>query len=175
MNTTTLAALAVLLALPASAQQTIPSIGLPATWLKTNPTEGRIDAQFTWSAVDLASLPAGETETLRLREAHIVITARQPGIFDRLGGRCLFLMRAVASDYSASGSCLLADADGDTIFERFEEASGKGHAVITGGTGKFAGLTGEYDLDTSARYASVTEGMDQGVGTKTGVWRRSGS
>ena len=47
--------------------------------------------------------------------------------------------------------------------------------MITGGTGKFAGLTGEYDVDTSGWYASVREGMQQGVGTKKGTWRMSGS
>ena len=61
-------------------------------------------------------------------------------------------------DYERSGSCQLADADGDQIFERIDEAGGKGHAVIAGGTGKFAGLTGEYDFDTSGWYASVREG-----------------
>ena len=40
--------------------------------------------------------------------------------------------------------------------------------MIIGGTGKFAGLTGEYDFHTSDWYASVREGTDQGVGTKTG-------
>ena len=136
----------------------------------TGPTRASPGAWTT-----LASPSAGEAEDLLVREGHIVVTANTPGPFDRLGGRCLLMMRASSDGYSATGSCLLADADGDTIFERIEEASGKGHAVITGGTGKFAGLTGEYDFQTSDWYASVREGTDQGIGTKTGVWRMSGS
>jgi hypothetical protein len=173
MKAMTFTALGFALALPVSAQNATPSIGLPAL---PAPTEGKIDARFTWSVTDLANLPAGEAGALRLREAHIVITANAPGLFDRLGGRCLMMMRTGAGDdYAASGGCLLADADGDRIFEHFEEAAGRGHAVITGGTGKFAGLSGEYELDTTAWYTAVREGTDQGVGTKIGVWRKSGS
>jgi hypothetical protein len=162
MKATALAALALALALPAAAQD-------------AKPTEGKIDASFTWTSVDLASLPAGETEELYLNEAHLVVTANEPGLFDGLGGRCLLLMRVTGADaYTGSGSCLLADADGDRIYERVEEASGKGHATITGGTGKFAGITSEYDF-TTTWYASVREGTNQGVGTKTGTWHMSGS
>ena len=141
---------------------------------EAKPTEGRIDATFTWSVTTLASLPAGEAEELLLQRGLLRDHGQRAGAFRPLGGRCLFLSGASGGATTAVGSCLLADADGDQIFERIEEAAGKGHAVITGGTGKFAGLTGEYDFD-SVWYASVREGVDQGVGTKTGVWRMSGS
>jgi hypothetical protein len=148
------------------------AVALPAWAQDAKPTEGRIDANFTWSLVELASVPAGEAQSVSVNEVALVITGNEPGPFHRLGGRCLFLSR---TNGEASGSCQLADADGDQIFERVEEAGGKGHAVISGGTGKFAGLSGEYEVDASGWYASVREGMHQGVGTKKGVWRMSGS
>jgi hypothetical protein len=147
---------------------------LPA-WAQDAGSEGPIDANFTWSVVDLASIPAGADAAVHLREAHIVITGKEPGLFDRLGGRCLMLVNAAGESFESTGSCQLADAEGNQIFERIEEVGGQGHAVITGGTGKFAGLSGEYDFDTSGWYTSLREGMDQGVGTKTGTWHMSGS
>jgi hypothetical protein len=161
MKSTGLAALALAVALPAWAQD-------------TTPTEGTIDATFTWSLVDLASVPAGEAQSVSVSEVQLVITGAEPGPYERLGGRCLFFSRMDGDAYEASGDCELADADGDRIFERIEETGGEGHAVIAGGTGKFAGLTGEYAY-TTTWYASVREGTQQGVGTKTGAWRMSGS
>ena len=130
MKSTGLAALALAVALPAWAQD-------------AKPTEGRIDAYFTWSLVDLASVPAGEGQSVSVNEVLLVITGNEPGPYERLGGRCLFFSRL---NGDASGSCQLADADGDRIFEQIEETSGKRHAVITGGTGKFAGITGEHEF-----------------------------
>jgi hypothetical protein len=158
MKSTGLAALALAVALPAWAQD-------------AKPTEGRIDASFTWSLVDLASVPAGEWQNVSVNEVLLVITGNEQGPYERLGGRCLFFSRP---NGDASGSCQLADADGDRIFEQIEETSDKRHAVITGGTGKFAGITGEHEL-TLEWYTSVREGTQQGVGRKTGTWRMSGS
>jgi hypothetical protein len=104
-------------------------------------------------------------------EVLLVITGDEPGPYDQQGGRCLFFSRG---NGDASGSCQLADADGDQIFEQIEETGDKRHAVITGGTGKFAGISGEYEF-TITWYASVGEGAQQGVGRKTGTWRMSGS
>lgn len=163
MKTTGLVALALAIALPAWAQD-------------ATPTEGVIDASFTWSQVDLASVPAGGTQSVSVNEVQLVISGNAPGPFERLGGRCVFLTRMEGEAYEMSGSCQLADGDGDQIFERVDETNGKGQAVISGGTGKFEGLTGEYEVDTSTGwYASVREGLQQGVGTKKGVWHMSGS
>ena len=86
MKSTGLAALALAIALPAWAQD-------------AKPTEGRIDASFTWSLVDLASLPAGEGQSVSVSEVLLVITGNEPGPFDRLGGRCLFLSRVNGEAY----------------------------------------------------------------------------
>ena len=158
MKSTGLAALAQALALPAWAQD-------------AKPTEGKIDASFTWSLVDLASVPAGEGQSVSVNEVLLVVTGNEPGPYQQLGGRCLFFSRV---NGDASGSCHLADPDGDQIFEQIEETGGKRHGAITGGTGKFAGITGEHEF-TLTPYASVREGTQQGVGRKTGTWRMSGS
>ena len=45
------------------------------------------------------------------------------------------------------------------------------NAVLVGGTGKFAGITGEQDY-TTTWYSSVRDGVNQGTGVKTGRWKR---
>ena len=75
MKSTGLAALALAVALPAGAQD-------------AKPTEGVIDASFTWSVVDLASLPAGEAEE-RARERGAARDHRQRAGAVRPAGRPL--------------------------------------------------------------------------------------
>ncbi len=137
-------------------------------------TEGEIDATFTWSSIDLADTPAGEAQMNVLSDALIVITANKPGPLDKLVGSCL--MQSVNNTktlaFRLTGTCTLVDAEGDMVFETIEESDGKGEATITGGTGKFAGLTGEYTLE-STWYGSIRPGMNQGIGRKTGTWRRA--
>ncbi len=157
MKPTICATLALALALPVAAQE-------------TGPTGWATDATYTWSTIDLATAPAADGATASLSEAHLVMTASEPGPMDRLAGRCLLQMRSLGPSYTATGSCALADADGDMIFETVEETDGKGHAVLTGGTGKFEGITGEHDYALTW-YASVREGENQGTGSKTGSWR----
>ncbi len=137
-------------------------------------TEGEIDATFTWSSIDLADTPAGEDRMNVLGDVLIVITANKPGPLDRLVGSCLTqsVNNTKTLTYRLTGTCTLVDAEGDMVFETIEETDGKGEATITGGTGKFAGLTGEYTLE-STWYGSIRPGMNQGTGRKMGAWRRA--
>ncbi len=159
MNSFPLAAFVVALALPAFAQD-------------AQPTEGEIDSSFTWSSVDIATIPAARDGTVSLSEVRLVLTANHPGLIDRLAGTCLLKGIAHGEDWEATGDCAFADADGDRLFESLTETGGKGHSVLTGGTGKFAGITGELDY-TTTWYASLRAGENQGVGSKTGHWKRT--
>ena len=49
-------------------------------------------------------------------------------------------------DWKSTGSCTLADAEGDLLFEDVSEGSGTGQGKLTGGTGQFAGITGEHAI-----------------------------
>lgn len=147
-------------------------LGLPALAQDAVSAEGAIDVAFTWSAIDLASIPAPDGGTTSVAEAHLVLTSNNGGPIDRLAGTCLLQGLTRGQDWQSSGSCTLADAEGDFLFETIEETGDKGHAVLTGGTGKFAGISGEHDY-TTTWFSSVRAGENQGVGVKKGHWRRT--
>ena len=58
--------------------------------------------------------------------------------------------------------------------EQFEDSGAgelsTGRGTLTGGTGKFAGIRGEYDIEI-AFVASPRDGLFQGIGHKKGNWR----
>lgn len=147
------------------------SLGMPLLAEEAAPTEGVIDARFTWSSVDLATAPAAGDGTAMLLEARLVVESNVGGPIDQLAGTCLMKGVMQGQDWRSTGSCALKDADGDLLFEEVEETGDKGHGVFTGGTGKFAGISGEHDI-TTTWFASIRDGENQGVGTKTGHWRR---
>lgn len=147
------------------------AFALPALGEDATPMEGDIAAKFSWSSVDLANIPAPGGGSVVLTEVHLVVTETAPGPFDRLAGRCLFQGLLAGEDWTSTGACTLADADGDLLFEDVTEQGGAGKGRLTGGTGKFAGITGEHAI-TTTWFASIREGENQGVGTKTGHWKR---
>ena len=71
-------------------------------------------------------------------------------MFDKMSARCTALSVDSGSKKYIDGACVLADADGDKIFSTFDTrdvdksqpSMGCGTHVITGGTGKYAGITG---------------------------------
>ncbi|MBP7000585.1 hypothetical protein [Amaricoccus sp.] len=157
MNTIPLAVLVVAFALPVLAED-------------ARPMEGDIKADFSWSSVDLSSIPAPEGGSVVVTEAHLVVTnGSEP--FDKLAGRCLLLGLMQGEDWTSTGACTLADADGDLLFEDVTEEGGAGRGKLTGGTGKFAGITGEHAI-TTTWFSSIRSGENQGMGTKTGRWKR---
>lgn len=135
-----------------------------------DPAEGEVDATFTWTAIDLATQPAPYGGAASLIEAHLVVTSNAGGPIDGLAGTCLLRGQSRGQDWQASGTCALKDADGDFLFEAVEEVGDKGHSVLTGGTGKFAGITGEHDY-TTTWFSSVRDGESQGIGVKKGHWK----
>ena len=70
--------------------------------------------------------------------------------FDKMSARCTALSVDSGSKKYIDGACVLADADGDKIFSTFDTrdvdksqpAMNCGTHIITGGTGKYAGITG---------------------------------
>jgi hypothetical protein len=156
MKTIPLAVLALAFALPALAED-------------AKPMEGDIDVDFSWSSVALSSIPGAGGGSVVVSEAHLVLTGKAP--FDKLAGRCLFTDVQAGESGKSTGACALADADGDMLFEDVTLEGDGGRGVLTGGTGKFAGMTGEHAV-TLTWFSSIREGENQGVGTKTGHWKR---
>jgi len=102
------------------------------------------------------------------------------GPLHNLTGRCLgwFVIDRAAGSHEQRGQCNFADADGDIVYERFDfEPQALGEVRIgtgrwTGGTGKYVGLRGEFEIRVRT-LKPATEGIVQSIGTKEGRFRFS--
>lgn len=137
------------------------------------PSEEPIDSMFTWTVRQQTMPTAGGMEAFTA-EAFLVLTAASPGsILDKLAARCLMAGKQspTGSEYSSTGTCTFTDAAGDQIFETFEETGAAGGSgELIGGTGKFAGISGEHTI-TEEMFGSPTEGVWQGIGQKKGTYK----
>jgi hypothetical protein len=87
-------------------------------------------------------------------------------MFDKMSARCTALSVDSGSKKYIDGACVLADADGDKIFSTFDTrdvdksqpSMGCGSHVITGGTGKYAGITGSEPFACNAMPALAGAG-----------------
>ena len=158
------------------------SLPIATPSLAAEPTKVSIDASFTWTVRDLSTMAIADGREAYVSESFLVLTQKvspkEPSVFPNLGGRCMSYGAGdpMTSAYQLSGWCELKDIDGNSLFEKFEESSagngapGIGKGMITGGTGKFVGVTGQHDLEDHY-YASPTDGVFQGIGSKKGVWQ----
>jgi len=90
-------------------------------------------------------------------------------MFDRLGVRCVGTFQAGAS----RGDCAATDRDGDALrlTYRSPDDAGATSAVIVGGTGKFAGLSGRFEGASAAIPADP--GLPLFVTRQRVSWKRS--
>jgi hypothetical protein len=138
--------------------------------------EGEIELTFSADVRELTKIPAGATQEVSLVEASLVFTETVSGPMERAGARCLALGRfdPETQEWGGRGTCTWQDAEGDKIFETIEDSgtggAGAGKGTITGGTGKFAGITGSHDY-TLEFAASPGAGHTLWVGHKKGTWR----
>ena len=91
---------------------------------------------------DLATAPDGE----RPSDTDGIDTNDDGGLFDKLGGHCLGIYGTVAKKDIVRVVCVKTDKDGDQIFEDSTSSGGNsGKSILAGGTGKYAGITGDDD------------------------------
>jgi hypothetical protein len=121
------------------------------------------------------SMQIGEGETLFSLDQILVLTGEGP--LNNLTGRCLGL-EEVEDETGASvfnGFCTYVDSDEDKIFTEVrlerdsltDEASGP--AKITGGTGKFEGISGRLTQTRLLLLPGPKEDVFTGVGSITGT------
>jgi hypothetical protein len=87
-------------------------------------------------------------------------------MFDKMSARCTALSVDSGPKKYIDGACVLADADGDKIFSTFDTrdvdksqpSMGCGTHIITGGTGKYAGITGSEPFACNAMPALAGAG-----------------
>jgi hypothetical protein len=71
-------------------------------------------------------------------------------MFDKMSARCAAFSVASGDKKYIDGACVLTDSDGDKVFSTFDTRDldksqpkmNCGTHIITGGTGKYAGITG---------------------------------
>ncbi len=85
------------------------------------------------------------------------------GVFD---SQTVFLSRRAGDMVSVEGYSVRTDADGDEWYSRLERRGEDGRYEITGGTGKYLGLTGTCSYGTTA----LSDGG--GVNLASCEWRR---
>jgi hypothetical protein len=118
-----------------------------------DPIEKRGTAQyvthFIFRPVQSLEVPGLGTATL-LEALGTTQNMKGEKMFDKMSARCTALSVDSGPKKYIDGACVLADADGDQIFSTFDTrdvdksqpAMNCGTHVITGGTGKYAGITG---------------------------------
>jgi hypothetical protein len=87
-------------------------------------------------------------------------------MLDKMSARCTALSVDSGPKKYIDGACVLADADGDKIFSTFDTRDvdksqpdmNCGTHIITGGTGKYAGITGSEPFACKAMPALVGAG-----------------
>ncbi|HEX2447108.1 MAG TPA: hypothetical protein VHK26_02840 [Methyloceanibacter sp.] len=104
----------------------------------------------------LQTLEVADLGTATLLEA-VGTTENMKGekMFDKMSARCTALSVDSGPKKYIDGACVLADAEGDKIFSTFDTREldksqpelDCGTHIITGGTGKYAGITGSEPFD----------------------------
>jgi len=87
-------------------------------------------------------------------------------MLDKMSARCTALSVDSGPKKYIDGACILADADGDKIFSTFDTrdvdksqpAMNCGTHIITGGTGKYVGITGSEPFACNAMPALAGDG-----------------
>jgi hypothetical protein len=128
------------------------------------PKEGKFSATFTTvnpnppKPVSLGNREIGVGSVIIT-----IVNDTETGFLNAMGGHCNALMdhNHTAKTFQGEGYCNVANRNGDQIFLGFKTASpvAIGTTVpfkgqILGGTGKFAGATGEFDIRRSPVLAS---------------------
>jgi hypothetical protein len=139
------------------------------------PPEGPLSVTFTGTQVTpIKPMPIGEgKEFTPINWAMTASNDAGNPILNKMGGHCLFDRTADTSTkkYEAHGYCNYVDNEGDQIFEQCDTPfGGPSKCKLTGGTGKFQGITADLDI-TIAPLKSNYDGIAQVMGQKKGTYK----
>jgi hypothetical protein len=105
---------------------------------------------FIFRPVESLDVPPLGTATL-LEALGITQNMKGEKMFDKMSAHCEALNVASGDKKYIDGACVLTDSDGDKVFSTFDTRDVDksqsnmdcGTHIITGGTGKYAGITGK--------------------------------
>ena len=143
------------------------SVGLGAALADPTEKKGTTPyvTHFIFRPVQSLEVPGLGTATL-LEALGTTQNMKGEKMFDKMSARCTALSVDSGPKKYIDGACVLADADGDKIFSTFDTrdvdksqpAMNCGTHVITGGTGKYAGITGSEPFACNAMPALAGTG-----------------
>ena len=143
------------------------SVGLGAALADPTEKKGTTPyvTHFIFRPVQSLEVPGLGTATL-LEALGTTQNMKGEKMLDKMSARCTALSVDSGPKKYIDGACVLADADGDKIFSTFDTrdvdksqpAMNCGTHVITGGTGKYAGITGSEPFACNAMPALAGAG-----------------
>jgi hypothetical protein len=143
------------------------SIGLGAALADPMEKKGTTPyvTHFIFRPVQSLEVPGLGTATL-LEALGTTSNMKGEKMLDKMSARCTALSVDSGPKKYIDGACVLADADGDKIFSTFDTRDvdksqptmNCGTHVITGGTGKYAGITGSEPFACNAMPALAGAG-----------------
>jgi hypothetical protein len=100
------------------------------------------------------------------------------GFFHKMSGYCVYAGGTINADGGTknNGQCLYSDPEGGTFYTIFEggkdrkDAQQKNSVKIAGGTGKYAGIQGQYDTMINW-LKSPTKSANYGIGHTKGSYK----
>ena len=139
---------------------------------------------ITYTAVNPAPVkPVTVGKDREVAVSALIMTAVNDGgsgLLHNMSGRCVSIgvLDRAAKTLDVRGYCNYADRGGDQVFEEFSTPTPvalgspvKYAGKWVGGTGKFTGLSGDFEISTSGNVAP--EGLFQAAGKKVGSYRIS--
>ena len=138
---------------------------------EADPSSQEFEAPYTYTVVDLSSMPMGRGQQAFVAESFLVHTAAE-GLLAGLAGHCLYTeIGNLKTTLQAAGTCVLQDAQGNELWQSWEGAPEgfifRGKGTWIGGTGRFEGASGEMTFETTW-LASPRDGVNQGTGVRQG-------
>ncbi len=120
------------------------------TWVFSGPYEG-LEVGDQWAGIAHFAL--------------VVWNDAGEGVFHDMTGDCV----GMGIDTHWQGYCVFTDADGDKIFDHWEDVDEQGTRTLLGGTGKYEGIQGtnEYEFVYTP---DAPEGTFNGHGYETGSY-----
>lgn len=143
------------------------------------PSEGKFS--ITYTAVNPApskAVSVGDRDVTVSSSIMTGVNDAGSGLLHNMAGRCNFMTETnkVAKTIQTRGFCNYADRAGDQVFEEFatDGPVALGSSITfkgtwLGGTGKFEGLSGEFEIRPASVLVSDT--LVQGAGKKTGTYQ----
>ncbi len=142
------------------------------------PSEGQF--KITWTAVNPSpAKPVAISATKDILMNNLIMTASNDagsGLLHGLPGRCatMNVIDKAAKTVESKGNCVYTDRNGDMVFEEIATAGPQPMGPVVavkgswkGGTGKYAGLTGDFEIQNQGvlNIESLTQSMGKKIGS----------